>query len=151
MKRATRSLATAALLASSVCPLLLGHAKHAPLPEQILQSSAVPRRVLQAKTVYLTNEIPFHLLDSVAYDEIVKWGRFRIVRGSRDADIAIVTGLVHSVVVVLVMDPFNDEVLWCSVTEAKWSAPDLNPIRGAIHSQIDELRKQIEESEKQLP
>jgi hypothetical protein len=79
MERITRSLVTAGLLVSAVCPSLLGHTKHAPLPEQ----------VLQAKTVYIDNQSGLAALGDRAYDELSKWGRFKIVSSAKDSDLVL--------------------------------------------------------------
>lgn len=87
MERVTRSLATAALLASVICPSLLGHTKHAPLPDQILQ----------AKTVCLVNQTQSASLGDKAFDELTKWGRFKIVQRPEDADLVFVLSATSTV------------------------------------------------------
>jgi hypothetical protein len=77
MERITRSLAAAVLLASAACPSAVGSTKHAPLPEQILQ----------AKTVYIDNQSGLAYIGDRAYDEVSKWGRFKIVNSAKEADV----------------------------------------------------------------
>lgn len=54
-----------------------GRTKHAPLPAQIMQ----------AKTVYIDNQSGFANLGDRAYDEVSKWGRFKIAASAKDADL----------------------------------------------------------------
>jgi len=51
--------------------------KHAPLPS----------KVLTARTVYLDNRTGYEKFSDRAYDELQKWGRFRVVAGAKDADL----------------------------------------------------------------
>jgi hypothetical protein len=60
------------------CPLL-AKAKHAPLPDA----------VMQAKTIYLVNHTGKQATLDSAYNEFQKWGRFTIVQ-DKDADIVAV-------------------------------------------------------------
>jgi len=55
----------------------LAKTKHAPLPQQ----------VLQAKTVYIDNQSGLAYIGDRAYDEVSKWGRFKIVNSAKDADV----------------------------------------------------------------
>ncbi len=69
-------------LLSAVCILSfsssgLAKTKHAPLPLQILQ----------AKTVYIDNQSGLAYIGDRAYDEVSKWGRFKIVNSAKDADV----------------------------------------------------------------
>jgi hypothetical protein len=77
MQRVTRSLETAALLLSALSPSAVGRTKHVPLPDQILQ----------AKTAYIDNRSGFASLGDKAYDELSKWGRFKIVKSAKEADL----------------------------------------------------------------
>jgi hypothetical protein len=56
----------------------LAKTKHAPLPDQILQ----------AKTVCLVNQTEFASLGDKAFDELTKWGRFKIVQKPEEARVA---------------------------------------------------------------
>lgn len=171
MERVTRSLATAALLAFAVCPSLLGHTKHAPLPEQILQ----------AKIICLMNQTQIASLGDRAFDELMNWGRFKIVQKPEDADLVLVlsatstvtgfdthtsgntTGTVDdsgnvelsgqstsrsrartvSYTYLTAIDPKTGIHLWSDVKQ--WGSL-LYPV-SATRSLVKELRKRIEEQE----
>jgi len=69
---------------SAVCILsfssfALAKTKHAPLPDQILQ----------AKSVCLVNQTQFASLGDKAFDELTKWGRFKIVQKPEEADLVL--------------------------------------------------------------
>lgn len=87
METFTRSLATAALVAFALCPSLLAHTKHAPLPNEILR----------AKTICLANQTGFASLGDKAFDELTKWGRFKIVQNPEDADLVLVLSATSTV------------------------------------------------------
>jgi hypothetical protein len=171
MEKVTRSLATAALLASALCPSLLGHTKHAPLPDQILQ----------AKTVYVDNRSGFADLGDKAYDELSKWGRFKVLSSAKDADLvflisasAYVTGYrtnttgtaegtadssgniqlsgssqsqtnaqVARITYLTAIDPKTGNSLWSD--QKSWGSL-LYPV-SATRSLVKELRKRVEEQE----
>jgi len=70
------------LFVSAVCILnfcssALANTKHAPLPDQILQ----------ARTAYIDNRSGFAAFGDRAYDELAKWGRFKIVKSAKEADL----------------------------------------------------------------
>lgn len=53
--------------------------KHAPLPQ----------KVINAKTVYIDNRSGYANIADKAYDELQKWGRFRIIGDVKDADLVL--------------------------------------------------------------
>jgi hypothetical protein len=61
------------------CIAGLAGTKHAPLPEQILE----------AKTVYIDNRSGLAYIGDRAFDEMSKWGRFKIIKSAKDADVVI--------------------------------------------------------------
>lgn len=77
MRRIAQLLTLAFLFA--VCPALSAHTKQAPLSE----------RIMQAKTVYIDNQSGLATLGDRAYDEVSKWGRFKIVSSAKDADLVL--------------------------------------------------------------
>jgi hypothetical protein len=177
MERVTRSLAATALLASAFCPSLLGHTKHAPLPEQILQ----------AKTVYIDNRSGLAYIGDRAYDELSKWGRFKIVKTAKDADVVFLLsaeeyvsgsrtdtdGTTHGTVddsgnvqlnsdstsrtraqmsgvtYLTLVDPATGKALWAD--RKPWGGgftwAGLTFAKSATRSLVKELRKRIEEQE----
>jgi len=79
-------------LLSAVCVLsfssfAVAKTKHAPLPVQ----------VLQAKTVYLVNQTQMASLGDKAFDELTKWGRFKIVQKPEEADLVLVLSATSTV------------------------------------------------------
>lgn len=79
MRRGHHPTALAFLVGFIVCSSVLGSTKHAPLPEE----------VLRAKTVYIDNQSGVASLGDRAYDELSKWGRFKIVSSAKDADLVL--------------------------------------------------------------
>jgi len=75
MRRSISILSAVCIL--SFCSSALANTKHAPLPDQILQ----------AKTVYIDNRAGFAAFGDRAYDELSKWGRFKIVKSAKEADL----------------------------------------------------------------
>jgi len=75
MLRSISFLSVVCIFCSS--PAVLAKAKHAPLPDQILQ----------AKTAYIDNRSGFAAFGDRAYDELSKWGRFKIVKSAKEADL----------------------------------------------------------------
>jgi hypothetical protein len=61
--------------------------KHAPLPDQIIQ----------AKTVCLMNQTQYASLGDKAFDELTKWGRFKIVQKPEEADLVLVLSATSTV------------------------------------------------------
>jgi hypothetical protein len=47
----------------------------------------LPTKILVAKTVYLDNRSGFANIGDRAYDELIKWGHFRVVQNPKDADL----------------------------------------------------------------
>lgn len=76
-KRLFLTLATLVLIVSPIAP---AKTKHAPLPDL----------VLQAKTVYIVNLAGDAAFRDKAYDEITKWGRYKVVSKRDDADLIFV-------------------------------------------------------------
>lgn len=133
--------------------------KHAPLPA----------RLISAKTAYIDNQTNYSQVTDRAYDELTKWGRFKIVDSSQKADVVFrltadtapdtVTRTstydsstqtwkygtartsggtdVHFSVV----DPANGDILWTASKE--------KPFHSQTREDIKELRKRIEEQEKE--
>lgn len=132
--------------------------KHAPLPSQ----------VLTAKKVYIDNQSGFAQVMDRAYDELTKWGRFKIVQNPQDADLLLrfsaettpgqsgsvstydyktnawqhgtVTTGGDTTVHFAVVDPKTSSILW-SATKGK-------PFHSQTREDIKELKNRIEEQEK---
>jgi len=56
---------------------LLAQRKYAPVPD----------KVLMAKTVYLDDQSGYPGVNDKAYEELTKWGRFKVVSNRKDADL----------------------------------------------------------------
>jgi hypothetical protein len=65
----------------------LAKTKHAPLPDQILH----------AKTVCFVNQTQIASLGDKAFDELTKWGRFKIVQKPEEADLVLVLSATSTV------------------------------------------------------
>ncbi len=78
--QAKRLFLTLAILLLIVSPIVLAKTRHAPLPDL----------VLQAKTVYIVNLAGDAAFRDKAYDEITKWGRYKVVSKREDADLIFV-------------------------------------------------------------
>lgn len=63
-----------------ISPIAPAKTKHAPLPDL----------VIQAKTVYIVNLAGNAAFRDKAYDEITKWGRYKVVSKREDADLIFV-------------------------------------------------------------
>ena len=140
-------------------PLFLtGKDKHAPLPAQLMS----------AKTMYVENHADAKLADK-AYDELVKWGRFKVVTAKEDADVVLIlsdkvpqhtSGTTSSYdyktgtwqqgsvnantagyTYISVTDNKSGETLFSD--EKAWG------YKSATRKIIDDLRKRIEEQEKE--
>jgi hypothetical protein len=79
MRRILHPFALAVLFAFIVCSSVFANTKHAPLPDELLK----------AKTVYIDNQSGLATLGDKAYDELSKWGRFKIVSSAKDADLVL--------------------------------------------------------------
>lgn len=64
----------------ALTPASPANTKHAPLPDEILR----------AKSVCIVNQTKSASLGDRAYDEISKWGRFKVVAKPEDADLVLV-------------------------------------------------------------
>jgi hypothetical protein len=73
MRKLTASIFVLALSASTFAK----ERKYPPLPS----------KVITAKTVYLDNRTGYAKFYDRAYDELEKWGRFRVVESAKDADL----------------------------------------------------------------
>jgi hypothetical protein len=80
MMKARKLLLTLAALVLIVSQIAPAGTKHAPLPEL----------VIQAKTVYIVNLAGNASFRDKAYDEITKWGRYKVVSKREDADLIFV-------------------------------------------------------------
>jgi hypothetical protein len=79
MRRIIYGLLIAALLVFPGVSVLSAKTKHAPLPD----------RILEAKTVYIDNQSGVADITDKTYDELSKWGRFKIVSSANDADLVL--------------------------------------------------------------
>jgi hypothetical protein len=117
--------------------------KHAPLPAS----------VLAAKTVYIDNQTGHSQITDRAYDALGKWGRFKIVKEAKDADLILrFTTNTHG----RPTPPNNDidvsptPVVFsvCDQSNELWSVSKNQPLHSQTRLDIDEFKKRIEEQEK---
>jgi hypothetical protein len=141
----------------------LAVAKHAPLPPQLIQ----------AKTVYIQNDSGHANLADRCYEELTKWGRFKVVSDPKTADIvfrihtrSVSTGATATTnatqngdyttartdisedrtafTTIDVIDVRTSQMLWSDTR--RWGSL-YTGFRSATKSVIKELRKRIEEQE----
>ena len=122
------------------------HAKdnHAPLPAS----------VMAAKTVYIDNQTSEAAITDRAYDALTKWGRFKIVKDPKDADLVLrFTANTRgrptppgndidrspTPIILSVRDQANNEL---------WSVSMDKPLHSQTAMDISELKKRIQEQEK---
>ena len=117
--------------------------KHAPLPVS----------VIAAKTVYIDNQTGDSEITDRAYNALSKWGRFKIVKEAKDADLVLRftantqgrptppkndIDVSPTPVVLSVRDQSNE----------LWSVSKNQPLHSQTRLDIDEFKKRIEEQEK---
>ena len=74
-----KSAKTVALAVALVVSPLYAADKYAPLPAS----------VLAAKSVYIDNQTGYTQVTDKAYEALSKWGRFKIVKDAKDADLVL--------------------------------------------------------------
>ena len=74
--KAAKTLALAVIL---VVPPIYAADKYPPLPAS----------VLAAKTVFIDNQTGFSQITDKAYEALTKWGRYKIVKDKKDADLVL--------------------------------------------------------------
>jgi hypothetical protein len=122
------------------------HAKDKPAP--------LPASVIAAKTVYIDNQTGHAEITDRAYDALNKWGRFKILKDAKDADLVLrftanTNGrptppgndidMSPTPVLFSVRDQTNNEL---------WSVSKDRPLHSQTRLDIDEFKKRIEEQEK---
>jgi hypothetical protein len=114
----------------------------------------LPASVIAAKTVYIDNQTGHAEIADRAYDTLSKWGRFKILKDAKDADLVLrftanTNGrptppgndidVSPTPVVFSVRDQANNEL---------WSVSKNKPLHSQTRLDIDEFKKRIEEQEK---
>ena len=114
----------------------------------------LPASVIAAKTVFIDNQTGYTQITDKAYEALSKWGRFKIVKDAKDADLVLrftadtegrptppgnnidqsPTPIVFSV-----RDQTNNEL---------WSVSKNKPFHSQTSLDIDEFKKRVEEQEK---
>jgi hypothetical protein len=135
--------AVALALALAVSPI---HAKDKFAP--------LPASVIAAKTVYIDNQTGHPEITDRAYDELTKWGRFKILKDAKDADLVLrftantkgrPTPPGNDIdrsptpIILSVRDQANTEL---------WSVSMDKPFHSQTLVDISEFKKRIEEQEK---
>jgi len=111
-------------------------AKHAPLPDA----------VLNAKSVYILNDTGMQKIADTAYEDLTKWGRFSIAPNRKSADLIIhfvgrdvlLEGTSKTEVSMYVTTPDSDDPLFQDTSRPhfSWAA--------VVHSNISAFRKWVE-------
>jgi hypothetical protein len=133
-----KTLAAFALLLTSL-PLFA--AKHAPLPDA----------VMQAKTVYIVNQSGRQDIADSAYAEFSKWGRFSVAKTKESADIvAIFTstqrltqGTTHNGVEMSIYSPGSEDALYQTTPRPN----GFHSIGGIAKICVQDLEKRINEKQ----
>jgi hypothetical protein len=136
-------------------------AGHAPLPPVLMQ----------AKSIYIDNRSGDSVVLDRAYDELSKWGRFKIVSDPKDADVLFVLGLnvrtsgatatttkpvgcdecpsstrvsqtQYNDVTISVVKPGTGQILWSETKSGGF-------FQSATRGIVKDLKKRMEEQEKQ--
>lgn len=114
----------------------------------------LPASVIAAKSVYIDNQTNDAEIADRAYDALTKWGRFKILKNAKDADLIIrITAdtegrptpphndidISPTPVRLSVVDQTNNEL---------WFASKNAPFHSQTKLDIEELKKRIEQQEK---
>jgi hypothetical protein len=118
------------------------------------KTAPLPASVLAAKTVYIDNQTGHAQISDRAYDALTKWGRFKIVKDEKDADLVLqFTADTKSrptppgndidksptPIILSVRDQANHEL---------WSVSMNKPFQSQTHLDINEFKKRIDAQEK---
>jgi hypothetical protein len=113
----------------------------------------LPASVIAAKTVYIDNQTGHAEITDRAYDALSKWGRFKILKDAKDADLVLrFTANTNG----RPTPPGNDidvsptPVVFSVRDQANelWSVSKNKPLHSQTRLDIDEFKKRIEEQEK---
>ena len=114
----------------------------------------LPASVIAAKTVYIDNQTGHAEITDRAYDALSKWGRFKILKDAKDADLVLRftvntndrptppgndIDVSPTPILFSVRDQTNNEL---------WSVSKDKPFHSQTRLDIDEFKKRIEEQEK---
>ena len=114
----------------------------------------LPASVIAAKTVYIDNQTGHVEITDRAYDALSKWGRFKILKDAKDADLVLRftvntndrptppgndIDVSPTPILFSVRDQTNNEL---------WSVSKDKPFHSQTRLDIDEFKKRIEEQEK---
>jgi hypothetical protein len=152
-----RNLLVAMVIVTALCsPELFARHTYAPLPD----------KVMKAKTVYLEDRTGYPGVEDKAYQELEKWGRFKVVTNRKGADLilllsdrAYTVGYMATVNggsggywgigqplrtffgYLTFIDPANGEMVWSEAKRVNWTAGH------TLHAMFKELRERIAEQE----
>jgi hypothetical protein len=114
----------------------------------------LPASVITAKTVFIDNQTGFSQITDKAYETLTKWGRYKIVKDKKDADLVLQftadTGgrptppgnnidQSPTPIVLSVRDQSNTEL---------WNVSKNQPFHSQTTLDIDEFKKRVEAQEK---
>src|SRR5271168_3361230 len=117
--------------------------KHAPLPAS----------VMAAKTVYIDNQTGHTEITDKAYDALSKWGRFKIVKDAKDADLVLrftadTNGRPTPPGNNIDQSPTPILLSVRDQTTELWSISKNQPFHSQTTLDIDEFKKRVEAQEK---
>ncbi len=86
----TKQVATALLIVSGLTAFAFGKKKEA------VQHAPLPAMVLTAKTIYIDNKSDRQAVADMAYTQLMKWGKYKVVDSKEKADLVLVLTLAYS-------------------------------------------------------
>jgi hypothetical protein len=114
----------------------------------------LPASVIAAKTVFIDNQTGYTQITDKAYEALSKWGRFKIVKDAKDADLVLrftadtegrPTAPGNNIdqsptpIVLSVRDQTNNEL---------WNVSKNQPFHSQTTLDIDEFKKRVEAQER---
>jgi len=116
------------------------------LPLYAKKDKPVPDSVIAAKAIYVINETDSQSVGDSAYDELDKWGKFKVTHDRKSADLIVhffqsthtLNGNSHAIVSMYVTTADSDDRLYQAPVPFKLT------LGGVIRGEIEDFRKWVE-------